>query len=271
MHVPISIDFGDLSSEFSLTKRQVDELMEETVSAIANHYRYQWETQAKVGLNSTRQMYLNSIVSGSEGRLTKYVALIGTLPNMIENGADAWDMKKNFERSSKRTITKSGGWYLTIPFRFATPGALGENSAFSGGVLPEEVYSAIRKTTQSAKTQYKGPSARGTGLSKDNIPAQFALPKQREAFSSLANKKTFDKYTHKHSIYEGVQRQEKTYERATQGQYVSFRRVGSNSDPLSWIHKGFAAANFAKKALEKTDIAYITDRTIDNYLISAGF
>jgi len=267
---PVEINLGALAEEFQLTSQQFRDLNEYVVHEVTAEVARNWDNVARQGLNSTRDLYRRSLVVGDEGPFVGYVMLTGQLPNMIEGGASAWDMKIGFSQSNKVKYNKKGEWYLTIPFRWATPSALGENSAFSG-VLPVSVYKAIRKTSTAARTSIQGISSRGTGLQFNEIPAQHRAPKSRAAFSDLKTKTTFAKYRHKTSLYQGIVRSQKTYEKATQGQYTSFRRVSKNSSPLSWIHRGLMAKNFAQQGLNDTNIEYIVDKSVDDYLAAQGF
>lgn len=270
MIVPVKIEMDDLANEFSLSNRQVADIKTNIVQSLASIYYENWRAQARNNLNSTRNLYMRSLVVGQDGPFISYVALTGQLPNMIETGASAFDIKEGFRKSPKAKKNKQGGWYITVPFRFATPGALGENEAFSS-VLPKQVYDAIRKTVSSTKTAVGGNKLVGGGLNAKNIPSPFNQRKTRGAFTDTTTKKFFPAYTHRNSIFEGIVRNEKTYEKATQGSYVSFRRASSNSDPFSWIHKGFAPKNLAQKALNATDVSGIADNAINSSLINLGF
>jgi len=178
-------------------------------------------------------------------------------------------MKEGFEKSSKVKHTKSGGWYLTIPFRFAGAGALGENEIFSG-VLPKAVQSAV-KNLVSNKGEFKTSVKFGDSLKAKDIPDAFKEPKTRAAFSDITSKKTFEQYVHKTSIYEGVGQSSKTYQNATQSMFNSFRRVSSNSDPNSWINSGIRAHNLAEKSLNNFNIGHEVDIAVDSQLVNLGF
>lgn len=265
---PISIDLNDLASEFSLKQSQVDLLGIQIVNSITDRIYYNWVSSAKQGLRSTRNQYLKNLQIGQTSPLSKYIVLTGDFANMLETGFGAFDMKSGFAKGGKVKIKKNGGWYMTIPFRFATPGAIGESEIFSA-VMPPDVYKNVRNL-QSAKSSLEGGKTQSAkGL--NSVPKQFSIPKTRDAFSVVQGKQTFSQYQHKSSIYQGITRQEKTYGSSTQGSYVSFRRVSDKSDPMSWIHKGVDAKNFAKAALQKTDVGNIADRAIDSYLSSLGF
>lgn len=268
--IPLYLDLSELAVEFSLESQQVDDMISFVVKQTVMELARNWHNQANNALHSTRSTYQRSLIVGEVDNKTAYVELVGVLPNMLEKGASAWDMKVNFKKSNKIKYTKDGGWYLTVPFRFATPTALGESSIFSNR-LPLSVYQSIRANVQAKKTQLGGLSSNGGSLKETDIPSSFRIPRSRRAFSDISSGKTFEQYTHKSSIFKGINRASKQYERANQSQYVSFRRVSSKSDPMSWIHRGLPALNLADKAVQNTRFDLIVDRSIDQYLSKMGF
>jgi hypothetical protein len=173
-------------------------------------------------------------------------------------------------KSSKVKYTKAGAWYLTIPFRFSTPDALGENEAFSG-TLPQEIYDLVKGFSAKQTSENDGTSSSSETLKAGNIPSQYQAPQTRKSVINDVLNKTFDAYTHKSSIFEGLQRSSKTYQNATQSSYNTFRRVGQNSDPMAWIHSGLQQKNFAQQAIDNTDIDLIVDNTVDKILSEFGF
>lgn len=256
--ININIDIGSVIQEFLLTPNQVDSINEKIVSDLTELIFVNWKAQAKQALNSTRQRYVENLIVVDRGRFANSIVLLGELPNMIENGVSAFDMKLGFQQSEKVKYSKDGNWFLTIPFRFATPGALGENEAFNGGVLPKEVYN-VAKNLPEKRTSFKsGVIKRGKPLTE--VPSPFDIPKTTAGTSISAP------YTHKSSIYKGIYRNKKMYENADQSSYNSFRRVGAKSDPNSWIHSGIKAHNLAEKAVESSDIDTQVNNTIDSFL-----
>jgi hypothetical protein len=265
--IPVLIDTRDVAAEFNLTREDVNAMVSSTIKSLTATFARNWDSVAKQSLGSTRQIYRSSIVVGEQGPFTGYVMLVNQLPNMIESGAAPFDMKVGFSQSSKRKSSKGGGWYLTVPFRMATPGSLGESEAFSS-VMPQTVYAAV-KSKQTQQTALGGTTQQGRGLSASEIPSDYQIPKSRAMIQ--AQDKVFEEYKHKHSIYEGLRKGSKTYQSATQGQYVTFRRVSSNSDANSWINKGLQARNLAERALAMTNIPVEVDRSVDKFLQSLGF
>ena len=266
----VSFDLSPVAQEFSLSKEQVDQMANSVSKALTLEIHRNWVEVAKRDLNSTRNQYIRGLVIADEGNSVNTITLTGSLNNMLENGVSAFDMKNGFMKSQKVKYSKTGAWYLTIPFRFATPDALGENEAFSG-VLPQEIYDLV-KSFQSKKTNVDSDiSSKSQTLKSSDIPSQFQAPNVRKSVINDVLNKTFDAYTHKSSIFEGLQKSSKMYEKSNQSSYNTFRRVGENSDSMSWIHSGLQQRNFAQVALDNTDEELIIENTVDKVLSEFGF
>jgi hypothetical protein len=221
-----------------------------------------WQALAAKELKSSQQEYIRSIILIEKGRLTNALVLMGQLPNMIESGATAFDMKNGFQKSSKAKKNKSGGWYLTIPLRFGTPGTSASSSLFSS-IMPESVY-GVAKGLVAGSTSISGAKKAGTSLKAIDIPSPHNAPKTRPKI--VTPNRTFEAYKHKSSIYAGMNKNSTTYEKATQSTYNTFRRVGSNSDPNAFIHKGFQAKDLATRAFNNSDFDTQVDNSIDKFL-----
>lgn len=249
----IDINIDELIEEFNLPDNLSDVIVESCIQSITNSIYWNWQDQARKNLKSTRNSYINGLVISSPSQFSRVITLKGKFNNMLESGADPFDMKKGFANSTKVKYTKDGKWLLHIPFRFGSSGIIGENSSFSG-VLPKEIYSLLTKS-QSNKP-----------LKKKDIPAPFNIPQSRQAIIIPKSNIAIDKYVHKSSIYEGVSKQTSVYGKTTQNIYKSFRTVSENSDPNSWIHSGIKAYNLLDKAIKNTDIRTITENQIDKIL-----
>ena len=245
MPVPVVIDLTGLQNQFNLPQNSVDIILQACVEDVTGEIYLNWVNAAKRGLNSTRANYINGLIKIDRGRFEKAIVLTGKFNNMLEQGASAFDMKFGFMNSAKVRYSKKGKWYLTIPFRIGTPGSIGE-VGFSG-VLPVSVYNAIIANTD------------GGGLKKANIPSPYDVPQSRNKIVVPKSNIVYDSYVHKSSIFEGIQRTPAAYGKVVQNTYNSFRRVGENSDPNSWIHRGLKAYAFADQAVSNTDVRRIVD------------
>ena len=264
MPSPINIDLSGLQQQFNITPQQLDQLTEICVQAVTSVVYANWQALAKQQLKSTLPEYLQNIILVDKGRFAKQIVLTGILPNMIEQGASAFDMKEGFKKSpyakqiipvyNKKNgqVVKAGGWYLTIPFRHGTPGIVGQ--AGFANEMPQEVYDIMRR-----RASY-------SPLTKSEIPAPYNVPRSRAAIEATKNNPYYPEYKHKSSIYEGLQKFTGQYAKTTQNTYGTFRRASSNSDPNSWIHKGIKAYKLADEAVEKTDVQTIVENEVTTFL-----
>lgn len=261
---PITIDLSGLKGQFGIDDAVLDQLTETCVNAVTAIIYANWEALAKQRLKSTLPEYVQNIIKVDKGRFSKQIVLTGILPNMIEQGASAFDIKEGFKKSPKvrhtiakygkkgKVISPGGAWYLTIPFRIGVPGTLGQ-AGFSGA-MPTEVYNVMRKRSS------------GLGLNKAEIPSPYDLPLTRAAIPATPNNPYYAAYTHKNSIYEGMTKRTAQYAKTSQNTYGTFRRAGENSDPLSWIHKGITPYNLAEEAVRITDVDTIVENEVTQFL-----
>ena len=180
--------------------------------------RDRWQTEVQNKLNSSRPLYLqglqwDSVVYPYGNAFTGAVVLKGKFPNMLETGFTAFDMKVWFSKSDRKITKKDGGWYLTIPMRHSTPG-----SFMYGRPMPRDIY----------------------GLAK-NLAHKESLSIKGQGDVSWTG------YQRKHKTYDGLTRIVKSYQKATQSYYMTFRRVSNNSDSLSWWHPGYEGVKVAPK------------------------
>ena len=264
---PIVIDLSGLRAQFGLASNQIDDLTEICVNAVTAAIYNNWISLAKQELKSTSYGYINGLIKVDKGKLAKQIVLTGTLPNMLEQGTSAYDLKEGFKKSNKvkytvpvygkngKTLYKGGDWYFTVPFRIGVPGTLGQ-AGFTGQ-LPQEVYSVIlKKSSKSA-------------LTLSEIPSPYDEKRTRQAILDEKGQELYAAYTHKNSIYEGLTKRKAEYEKVSQNTYGTFRRAGANSDPMSWIHKGFKKYDLAQKAIDQTDIETIVNNEVVDYLETA--
>lgn len=269
MLVPIFIDTSSLSAEFNLTRAEVDGILDYVVKQVTAGFYREWSEQAKRNLSQTRRRYLESLVLVDEGRMRGAVVLKeeDKLVRGIEEGMGAFDMKEGFMNSPKahKSKTRKGGWYLTIPFRVATPEAQGDSDVFAFK-MPDEVYQVAKKMETNIPIS---GAMRSKGLKLEDIPESLQVPKTRAGVSSIPTSKTFEEYKNKTSIYAGIT---KVQDNDTgQSRYMSFRRVSDQSDQNAFIHPGINSYNLATKAMDIFDDKTIIDRSIDSYLASLGF
>lgn len=251
MNTPIIINFTSTIEKFSFSREQTEELIDYTLKQVAATFAARLENEAHV-LNTTRADYIRSIYVEDVNKQLKVVGLRGWLANAVEQGCEPFDEKEGFKKSSKIKMKRDGGWYLTIPFRMASSGAVGTSQVFSGKI-PKEVEAVVKSKVS------KGDLS---GVKKIELPSEYAALGKRPVVKSSTTE--FNEYVHKSPIYEGTTKSTKPQH----GQYINFRRISDLSDPMSWIHTGIQARNLAQKALNKTipDIRNIMNNAVENIL-----
>jgi len=251
--INIQIDLSPISERFNLSQDDINDLMDYTVKEITARFASELQNEANRTLKASRQEYISNINVVDEGFAKGAVVLTGWLPNSIEQGLSAWDMKAQFLNGPN---AKDGvnGRYNTIPFSFGTPGSLPEN--FTGGIMPLEIYDIVK-----SKPIRPGKSS-SAGIRKEELPEPFREPQVKSI--RLPESKSFVDHQHKHSIYEGISKRKDSV--TGQNRYGSFRRVSENSDDNSWIHPGFDAANLMTKTLNEFDLPAHVGRILDELI-----
>jgi len=252
----------------SISRNQFKELSQKIVEGTTYEVHRNIHLLASKNLRQTRQAYKRNINNPVFGRMKGSITLTGTLPNMIEKGASPFDMKEGFARSKKIKKTKSGGWYLTIPFRHASSGSLGDSEVFSG-VMPKDIHDFAKKMKATITVPFIGVVRKGDSITaKDLAGSKHGVLGSRDAIKGMGSKGKA--YQHKSPIYAGLGRSKKFYQVFSQGSYSTFRRVGSGSAQNSWIHKGMKKRNFFGKAVNDAKLDYVVALVADNYMEQAG-
>lgn len=234
----VTVDLGGLGIDDQLSPQIVGAIQSSMQTSLAI-IRDRWQTSVQNKLNSTRPLYLMGLNFDSiqypyeNNAFSGAVVLRGQLPNMLEEGFSAFDMKIGFSKSKRIKKKDNGGWYLTIPLRHSTPG-----SFMYGQAMGKDVYGVAKKLNA-----YKS----GQGNTRLNWPG--------------AGDVSWTGYQRKTNNYNGMVRIVKSYQKATQSQYMTFRRVSDTSDPMSWWHPGFSGVKIAESLMpfaEKTFIDVLT-------------
>jgi len=218
----------------------------ERVHTLAEMARGEWVRQAQQNLGSSAVEYINGIQPVAMKGNWATVALVGAFPNDIEKGKAPFDMKPGLLAGPNAKKGKSGSRYNTVPFRHGTPGTTGKRvgtpmpvtHTTAKGKPASAIYSAAKSLKasvemSSGKTAWGGRTGGFGGYgTRTQLPVKGGRP---------------GAYTWKSSPFAGMVKTSKTYGKATQNQYTTFRRVSDNSDPNSWWHPGFQAKNLVER------------------------
>jgi len=234
----VNIDISDVINELKLNPDEINSLGRALIDRVADMYWNNWNKMVNENLHGTRGAYQSGMdIIQSDSELAVTFVLTGKgqsrLGMMIEEGASAFDIKTGMENSPKAHHKADGGWYITIPFRHATPEAIGESSIFSNK-MPKEIH-FISKQNDGAPIKF------------EQLPAEHQELEVRPNIESGTG--TIIEYEHRSPIYEGLQQTGKPGHE----QYHTFRRISNNSDPDSWIHKGFTPHKFMEKTMEELE------------------
>jgi hypothetical protein len=265
--ININIDLNPVLESYRIPKNVFKDITQTVIEALSWNIYNNIRQSAQSKLRSTRNVYINNLNYPDISRLKGIIVLTGNLPNMLESGAPAFDMKSGFMKSPKVKKSKNG-WYMTIPFRWGAPGSLAENEAFSNK-MPKEIHDIVKGLT-SGLTVFGGRGRSGQGIPFGMLPSKHQSSGMRGAFTNMQTRKSFGVYVHKNPIHQGIQKKTQMYQNAMQNTFVSFRRVSDKSDSTSWIHRGFERGDFFGKGINNTDGDKIVGNVVSKSLEDLG-
>lgn len=200
-----------------------------TIGAAAREH---WVTLAKRELHTTAQDYIKGIQDIQSDGMRVTISLVGVVPNMVEQGWDARDLRETLLGPNSRAKTSAdGNRYNVIPFRHGTPGSGGRNV---GKPMPRPIHNvakAMEATLSRPGGLSHGPGGHTVAYGDRLHPG---MTMSRAARKILGRK---ERPHHKSSIYMGMIRQEKTYRSSAQPSYHTFRTISSRVRE-GWMHPG---------------------------------
>lgn len=237
---------------------QLMALMDERIAApilrdIAEAARDKWIQLAGRKFKTTRQDYIGGLQAVEYTPGQAVVALVGVLPNLLENGMPATDLRQTLlgpnvpvaPRGSRgKHRAADGGEYRAIPFRHATPGAAGAVGQPMGRVSARlqatEAGKNIKKLARNVYRQAKKLQGTRTDPYGNTIPggrldtSKMDIPKLDE--------------DHATDIYSGMIKKTKFYRSTVQSQYMTFRMIAKGPDgkprgSAKWFRPASQGAN----------------------------
>lgn len=263
----IDFDIQDLVNELSLPKNTADLILSKCVEDVTNAIYEEWKKSASDSLKSTRTDYVEGLDIIQHSQFHKQIVLRGVLNNMIEQGASPFDMKIGMLSSSKVKFSHTYNPdteqieqrpYLTVPFRIGVPTTIGESSSFAN-IMPKEVHKVAVNLTHKQQ------------IPSSQIPSPYNIPQARAKIVIPETNVDIPEYTHKTSLFAGMQKNVGAYGKTTQNTYNTFRRISEASDDNSWIHRGIKAYDLLGKSLKNTDVGIIVENTTDEVLVNLGY
>jgi len=227
------------------------EVVQQVVADVMASARAFWIKAAGEKLHSSSRDYIAGIQEVMQDEEGASITLVGAWPVMLEEGTGPYDMHDTLlgpnvpvangpGEKGKHRLKNGGGYWRVIPMRHQTPGSAGVGggapmgSAYFkslpqslGDTLRSDLGSAIHRAAKRLKPTTSTP---GGGTSWGG-----RLPAGVGGVQKL-------KPHHSTDIYAGMVRSSKTYGKATQNTYTTFRVI-SDAVPGAWLHPGVPAAN----------------------------
>jgi len=210
-------------------------------------------TAAHQALNTTAPDYVRGLQQPDSLDVTDSavtVVLVGALPQALEKGFNAFDLKAKLLQHAKH-FSKSGSPYVDVPFRHGT-----RQDATRLQAMPPAVMAAMRKVV---KETAPGEQAR----------LRMVTP-GREFTRNLrfGDRMIPTRVQHKRGLYDDMIRMVSPAT-PNSGQYRTIRRISEKSDPTSWWHPGFRGVHLFDKELPAAE-PELKRILVDN-LKAAGF
>jgi hypothetical protein len=243
-----------------------EDMVLEVMRDVVNGARDYWIQLAKKQFHTTKVTYIDAIREVEwRGKDTAVIALVGMVPNILEQGMRSVDMHDTLLGPGVPSVPvgkkgkhprKDGGYYRAIPFRHYTPGA-GSYGAQMGKALEKlmgaayskrigaAVYAAAKKLQPTLSDPYTGKTLWGERL---DAPRMAEL--QRRKNVNIPKIKPY----HATDPYSGMVRMAKTYN-STQSSYKTFRTIavdgaGQPVGSSPWIRPATPGANLAQQVCD---------------------
>jgi len=220
---------------------------------------------ARQELHSTAAKYIEAI-GEPEVHFDGHWLVSGELPlgeglaTKLEQGSAPWDMRETLlpgRNPENVHVDDDGFMYRVIPFGHAAPGGGGAGGMPMGSQFTRD---GARLKSRAHRRELGRRYANRIGKTvfdmAQNLQPSYTHPGKRTAWGSRldAGLAPLLRPRHATDVFDGMVRNEKTYEKATSSGFSTFRTISQNpatmrSDDggLNWTHPGFEARHlFAK-------------------------
>lgn len=222
------------------------------VRGLASAARTNWVRLAQQKLNTTARDYVQGISQPEEESPgVMVITLKGRVPNMVEQGWPSTDLRETVIPNARtRKVSKEGHAFVHVPFRHGTPGSSGKNT---GRPMPAEIHRVAKHLaphrSEHGMGSFKGPESQHRASVLRPGMSHVVLKKVSAEAQKILGTKA--RPWHSSSIYSGMVRQEKTYSKATQSQYRTWRTITTNpdaqTDDRKWMHPGIQARHLIRE------------------------
>ena len=235
-------------------------MKEAILDDIADGARARWINLARRHLKSSKQDYIRGVQGVMAEPGVRVITLVGWLANRVEQGLDAYDLRKTIlnnpnsriRRPSMRRIKGSrsgaaeftGHWFARVPFRHKTPG-----SGYGGGSPMDKSMIGGAEGKVGAGAAVAIGTAIYAKAKKLKATVKPGPGKQTKWGGRLDTKGMGVPLLKKHhagDIFAGMVRSRHTYKKSTQTQYMTWRTI-STRNPNGWRHPGIEAHGLANQ------------------------
>jgi hypothetical protein len=157
--------------------------------------------------------------------------------NLIEEGFEPFDQKEGLLGSPKAKTGKNGSRYITVPFRHGVPGT---NTMQA---MPKHIYEQAKNLTYSRRNNFLVAF-----FTRRKYSWGGRLPSSSEDQRTHHAPHPGAGYTWSTGRFSGMVKMGKP----KHTQYLTFRRVSTNSDPRSWQHPGVKPRPIREAVIENT-------------------
>lgn len=270
------MDFHISKENFSLAELNLltKDVVESILDNVAQAARAHWIKLAKEDKSHLKVDYLQAIQPIEVGKHTRTISLLGEIAHIIEDGSPQLDMRKTLlgPNATRVQTNKAGGKYRAIPFRHknmakGTPYA-NRIGVLNRGQLNKAVISRAKRIGKNAYKAAKELTATTTGYYKEKHKGKWMVAGvyKKQGGRLAAGYAPKLKPHHKTDIYAGMVKMSKTYEKATQNLYMTFRTI-SESVREGWIRKPIPARHYAEEV--NTFVARMIPKALDAFVKGA--
>lgn len=231
--VDLVIKAEQLQIDLKQMEQNTRELLEAAVADVAKNTYAEAIRLAQAKLKTSKADYIKSLDLETVGENSYLLSLNGKMANMIETGFGSYDMKPGLLNGPNSKVTKKGVRYNTVPFSYNPFGKspLSEKGEqLRSQVMQLIKQEGIKKTIVDPNT---GRPVQGRAATVKNTDVKNLVGLVKYQFTNPGSKRT-------------------------SSQYMTFRRVTSNSPATSWIHPGYKGAHifpvlrdYAERAIEQ--------------------
>jgi len=252
-----------------------ESVIQGALSDIMAQARAKWLKLAGERLHSTQQAYLqgtNGVGGLGAARVYKRTAslsLTGVFPNMLENGASAFDMHEGMLGSGKAKVSKDGNRYRAIPMRQQTPGTVGVGGgkpmdrAYAGHPMGEKAAAKLgrkihKKSMELGRPGETIPNSDGKKYGKYGERLKAGLAPILRAHEDKVTIGGVERVRTPHAtdIFAGMHHGT----RKNHGQHQTFRII-SDAEPDKWLHPGLPGVHIAD------DVQRHIEKHVENALL----